>query len=506
MKTPMPGKHPYEVSPRINGEELASAHGATYERENPADTREIVAVTREASVDVVGEAVAAARAAFDGDRAPWLDNPNRRRQVLLDTAQLLRDNTEALAQMMSLEIGMPIRMSRPHIAAAAEVFDFYAGYVGKDYGESMQLPNGSVIDMRREPVGVVGIIVPWNFPFKQAARKLAPALAVGCTTVIKPSPYTNASTLWLVRLLEAAGVPAGVVNFVPGAKPEIGAALTSHPGVDKISFTGSTYIGTLVQKAASDTVKRVSLELGGKNPCLVFHDADLAAAANGLTYGMFLNSGQACGSVSRLLVDERIHDEFVERVTTILGGLRVGRPQDEATSFGPVVSQAQHDTVMGFIDRAHAAGMDFRYGGAEVHGPGCDHGYFIGPTIVDRVPPDHELAQQEVFGPVLAILTFSTEEEAIALANNTQFGLTAAIWTADHPRALRVARRVRAGTIWINDNYQQNVEGIWGGFKTSGIGRELGPHGLLDMTEVKEVYTDGTGATMKPHYLQVLNG
>lgn len=506
MKTPMPSRQPFEVAPRVNGEELTTAHGELYHRENPADTRQIVSVTREASVADVGEAVAAARAAFDGDRAPWLDNPARRRQVLLDTAKLLRENTEALAQLMCLEIGMPIRMSRPHIGAAADVFDFYAGYVGKDYGESLQLPDGSVIDMRREPVGVVGIIVPWNFPFKQAARKLAPALAVGCTTVVKPSPYTNASTLWLVRLLEAAGAPAGTVNFVPGAKPEAGAALTSLPGVDKVSFTGSTHVGALVQQAASATIKRVSLELGGKNPCLVFADADLAAAANGTAYGMFLNSGQACGSVSRLLVDERVHDEFVERVQTIVTGLPVGRPQDEATSMGPVVSKAQHDMVMGFIDRAHAEGLDFRCGGAQLHGPDYDNGYYIAPTIVDNVPPDHELAQHEVFGPVLAVTPFKDQEEAVKLANDTEFGLTAAIWTKDHPKALQVARRVRAGTIWINDNYQQNPEGIWGGFKASGLGRELGPHGLWDMTEVKEVYTDGTGAAMKPAFRQVLNG
>jgi betaine-aldehyde dehydrogenase len=323
MSTPRPDQLPYRVAPHIGGESRAVGT-STYERENPADVREIVSVTAESGVSDVDDAVAAARAVFDGDTASWVDDHALRRRVLIGTAELLRENAENLAQMMCLEIGMPIRMSRPHIAAAAEVFDFYAGYVGKTYGESIQLANGSVIDTLREPVGVVGIIVPWNFPFKQAARKLAPALAVGCTTVVKPSPYTNACTLELVRLMEAAGAPPGVCNLIPGASPEIGSALTAHPGVDKISFTGSTRVGIMVQQSASATVKRVGLELGGKNAAVVFGDADLAAAANGVTYGMFLNSGQACGSVSRLVVEESVHDELVARMVSILAGLRLG--------------------------------------------------------------------------------------------------------------------------------------------------------------------------------------
>lgn len=504
--TPTPDAIPYRVHLHIDGETRAAGAGGVYERENPADVRQTVTIADEASVAEVGEAVEAARNAFDGDPRVWVGDPAKRRAVLLDTARQLRENTESLAQMMCLEIGMPIRMSRPHIAATADVFEFYAGYVGKEYGESLQLPNGSMIDVIREPVGVVGVIVPWNFPFKQAARKLAPALAVGCTTVVKPSPYTNASTFELVRMLVEAGAPPGVVNFTPGSRPEIGAELTVRPGVDKISFTGSTHVGVLVQKAASDTCKRVSLELGGKNPFLLFDDADLDAAANGLVYGMFINSGQACGSVSRLIVHASVRDQFLERVTSILDGLRVGRPQDDTTSFGPVVSKAQEDVVMGFLDRARARGMTFLHGGGRPSGAGLENGYFIDPTVIVDVAPDDELAQHEVFGPVLAVLTFDEEEEAIAIANGTDYGLTAAIWTSDHARGLRVARRVQAGTIWINDNYQQNPEGIWGGYKMSGTGRELGPHGLTDMTEVKEIYSDATGLTMKPHYLQVLNG
>ena len=506
MATPGPTQLPYRVSPVIAGESITDAASrSSYRRENPADVHQIVTDTVEASLADVRAAVQAARDIFDGPPANWTQNTQLRRQVLLETGRLLRENTEALAQMMCLEIGMPIRLSRPHISAAADVFEFYAGYVGKSYGSAIQLPDGSMIDMLREPVGVVGIIVPWNFPFKQAARKLAPALAVGCTVVVKPSPYTNACTQELIRILAAAGAPDGVANFVPGASPEIGAALTADPGVDKISFTGSTGVGVMVQKSASDTLKRTSLELGGKNPCLVFEDADLAAAANGLTFGMFLNSGQACGSVSRLIVHRSVHDELLTRVEEILAGLRLGSPQDSATSFGPVVAKSQQERILGFLDRARADGLSIRIGGGVPAGAAYSNCYFVEPTIVDDVPPTHELAQDEVFGPVLAVLQFETDDEAVALANDTAFGLTAAIWTTDHARGLRVARRVRAGTIWINDNYQQNPEGIWGGYKMSGTGRELSPHGLYDMTEVKEIYSDGTGLAMKPLYRQVLN-
>lgn len=501
---PAPDSTPFQVAPRIAGEALGRGSRTVAERENPADAASTVTVTVEASVEDVGSAVAAARAAFEAGLGGWAENHALRRHVLLRSADLLRADAERLARMMVLEIGMPISMSRPHIAAAAEVMEYYAAYAGAPQGESVTLPGDSVIDTVREPVGVVGVIVPWNFPFKQAARKLAPAIAVGCTTVVKPSPYTNACTLELIRIIEEAGAPPGVVNLVPGTAPEIGAALAAHPGVNKISFTGSTRVGVLVLQAAAATVKRVSLELGGKNPAVVLDDADLEAAANGTAYGMFLNSGQACGSVSRLLVHESVHGELVGRLEDLVAGMRLGDPASEHTSLGPLVSTAQEQTVLGFIERARRTGLDVRCGGTKAGGD-LSGGYFVEPTIVDDVPADHELAQHEVFGPVLAITPFASDEEAVTLANGTDYGLTAAVWSRDHARALRVAHRIDAGTVWINDNYQQNVEGIWGGYKRSGLGRELGVHGLLDMTEVKEIYSDGTGAVMKPHYRQVLH-
>ena len=496
---------PYRVQLHVDGTTRPSSSGATFEREDPADARDVVTVSDESTVDDVRDAVAAARRVFDGDPALWVGDPALRRRVLLGTAAKIRENAQPLAEMVSFEVGMPMRQAHPHVAAAADVFDFYAGYVGKTYGETMQLPNGSLISLLREPVGVVGMIVPWNFPLTQAARKLAPALAVGCTTVVKPSPYTCASTYELVRYLTEAGAPPGVVNFVPGAAPEIGGELAAHPDVDKLSFTGSTRVGVIVQQAAADSMKRVSLELGGKNPFLLFADANLEAAANGLVYGMFRNSGQACGAVTRLLVHESIHAAFVERVVAKVRTLRIGAPREASTALGPVVSAAQEKVILGYLERARAAGQRIVLGGEKLDGPAWRNGYFIAPTIVDDVAPDSDLAQHEVFGPVLSVLPFRDEDEAVGIANGTSYGLTAAIWTADAPRALRVTRRLRAGTIWHNDTYQQNVEGIWGGFKKSGTGRELGPHGIADMTEVKELYTDGTGLVVKPHYAQVLD-
>jgi len=500
-----PNPRPYRVHLHVGGETRTCSRGGTYEREDPADARDVVTVTDEGTVEEMREAIAAARSAFDGPPALWVANDALRRRVLIDTAARIRAGADALAEMVSFEVGMPMRQARPHVAAAADVFDFYAGYVGKSYGETMQLASGSLISLLREPVGVVGMIVPWNFPLTQAARKLAPALAVGCTAVVKPSPYTCASTFELVRFLVESGAPAGVINFVPGANAEIGGELAAHPDVDKLSFTGSTRVGVIVQQAAAASMKRVSLELGGKNPFLLFPDADLEAAANSLVFGMFRNSGQACGSVSRLVVHESVRDAFVARITSMVRRLAIGSPRDPRVALGPVVAAAQEKIILGFLERARQAGQHIVCGGEKLAGPAYEHGYFVAPTIVDGVAPDSELAQHEVFGPVLSVIPFRDEDEAIAIANGTPYGLTAAIWTSDATRALRVSRRVRAGTIWHNDTYQQSPEGIWGGFKMSGTGRELGPHGIADMTEVKELYTDGTGLRMKPHYAQVLD-
>src|SRR5229473_3090557 len=424
----------------VNGEEGKAASGRQFKRENPADVREVATIAEQGTLEDARAAIDAARAAFDGNVDNWIYNYKLREQALFGTARLIRDNADRLARVVSLEVGMPIRQAVPHIAAAADIFDFYGGLAGKLYGESFTLPSGSMINLVKEPVGVVGMITPWNFPLTQTARKVAPAVAAGCTIVIKPASYTPAATYELVKLMHQTGLPKGVLNLVPGPGNVVGSEIIANKKVDKISFTGETGTGKMIGAQAGMEVKRVSLELGGKAPYLIFDDADVEGASRAALFGMFRNAGQACGATTRLLVQEGIHDQ-------------------------------------------------------------C---YYMEPTIFDGVDNASKLGQEEIFGPVVTVTAFRDEREAVDLANAVDFGLVAGVWSADYPRAMRVARRIRAGTVWIWDNYAQPVEGIWGGYKQSGMGRELGYHGLNDFLEVKQIFTDGTGLAMKPPYGQVI--
>lgn len=504
MKTLMDLKLPLHTPLFIDGSEGTSSGGGTLLRENPARSAEIVTISQEGSVADAHAAIAAARYAFDHNIKGWVTDARQREQVLRRTAQLVREEAQRLAQMVSLEVGMPIRQAGPHVMATADIFDFYAGYATKLYGEAMSLANGSFINLLREPVGVVGMILPWNFPLTQAARKIAPALAVGCTAVVKPSGYTSASTYALVQLLHRAGAPDGVLNLVSGHGGTVGQALVDHPHIDKLSFTGSTDNGKRILQRATANLKRVSLELGGKNPCIVFADADLDAAAQGTVFGMFRNAGQACGAVSRLLVQREVRDEFLSRLVDVMRRLRVGAPGDAGTDMGPVISRSQEQSILGYIEEAKQQGFRLLAGGGKLESPEHNGGYFIAPTLFDDVTPESRLAREEVFGPVLAAMPFSDEDEAVRLANDSPFGLTASVWTQSQARSLRVARRIQAGTVWLNDAYTQPVEGIWGGYKQSGLGRELGPYGVEDFVEIKQIYIDGTGATHKAHYAQVI--
>jgi len=378
-----------------------------------------------------------------------------------------------------------MRQAVPHIAAAADIFDFYGGLAGKLYGESFTLPSGSTINLVKEPVGVVGMITPWNFPLTQTARKVAPAIAAGCTIVIKPASYTPAATYELVKLMHQTGLPKGVLNLVPGPGNIVGSEIITNKKVDKISFTGETSTGKMIGAQAGMEVKRVSLELGGKAPYVIFDDADVEAAARAAIFGMFRNAGQACGATTRLLIE-------------------VGHPSKPSTDMGPLISSSQERVVQDYIKIGLDAGFDLVTGGHKLSGDEYDHGYYVEPTIFDRVDNASKLGQEEIFGPVVAVTTFRDEDEAVELANAVDFGLVAGVWSADYPRAMRVARRIRAGTVWIWDNYAQPVEGIWGGYKQSGMGRELGYHGLNDFLEVKQIFTDGTGLAMKPPYRQVI--
>ena len=488
----------------INGEEGPADGGQEFQRENPADTRQVATAAAQGSQVDIRAAIDAAREAFDNNVSNWTYNYKLREQVLFRTAQLLRDNSSRLAQVVSLEVGMPMRQAVPHVAAAADIFDFYAGLAGKLYGESFTLPSGSMINLVKEPIGVVGLITPWNFPLTQTARKVAPALAVGCTIVVKPASYTPAASYELVKLMHQTGLPAGVLNLVSGPGSTIGAEIVSSQKVDKISFTGETGTGKAIAAQAAQDIKRISLELGGKAPHVVFDDADVEGASRAAVFGMFRNAGQACGATTRLLLQEGIHDQVLARVAVLSQNIEVGNPSSQSTDMGPLISSSQELVVQEFIKFGLDAGFELVTGGHKLQGDGYDHGYYVEPTIFDGVDNSSKLGQEEIFGPVVAVTTFKDEEEAVHLANAVDFGLVAGVWSADYPRAMRVARQIRAGTVWIWDNYAQPVEGIWGGYKQSGIGRELGYHGLDDFIELKQIFTDGTGLTSKPSYGQVI--
>ena len=495
---------PLSCSFFINGEEGKPAGDNWFQRENPADTRQIATLAAQGALEDMRAAVDAARSAFDSNVDNWIYNYKLREEVLFNTAHLVRQNADRLAQVVSVEVGMPMRQAIPHVSAAADIFEFYGGLAGKLYGESFTLPSGSMINLIKEPVGVVGLITPWNFPLTQTARKVAPALAAGCTLVIKPASYTPAAGYELVKLLHQTRLPAGVINFVSGPGNVIGSEMVANSKVDKISFTGETGTGKLIAAQAAMQVKRISLELGGKAPFVVFDDADVEAAARAAIFGMFRNAGQACGATTRLLLHERIHDRFLSRVVELTGKIDVGHPADQSTDLGPLISSSQEKIVLDYIKLGQDSGFDLVAGGGKLTGEEYDHGYYVEPTIFDRVENSSSISQEEIFGPVVTVTTFQEEDEAIQLANAVDYGLVAGVWSADYPRALRVARRVRAGTVWIWDNYAQPVEGIWGGFKQSGIGRELGYHGLNDFLEVKQIFTDGTGLVAKPAYGQLI--
>src|SRR5262247_1846649 len=420
----------------VDGEEGKAASGRQFARENPANVREVATVAEEGTQEDARAAIDAARTAFDSNAGNWIYNGKVREQSLFRTARLMRDNADRLARVVSLEVGMPIRQAVPHIAAAADIFEFYAGLAGKLYGESFTLPSGSVINLVKEPVGVVGMITPWNFPLTQTARKVAPALAAGCTIVIKPASYTPAATYELVKLIQETSIPRGVLNLVPGPGNVVGAEIIASKKVDKISFTGETATGKRIGAQAGMEVKRVSLELGGKAPYLIFDDADVEAAARAAIFGMFRNAGQACGATTRLLVQEGIHERFLARVVELTRKIEVGDPSERSTDMGPLISSNQEKVVQEFIQYGLDKGFKLVTGGHKLSGDVYDHGYYVEPTIFDRVDNSSRLGQEEIFGPLVTATTFKSEGEAIELANAVDFGLVAGVWTRDYPRAM----------------------------------------------------------------------
>jgi len=470
----------------IGGEWQDASSGRTFTSFNPT-TGEPLAEVAEGGAEDIDRAVAAARQAFEDSE--WSRTSARDRgRMLYRIADGIEARADELARLETLDNGKPVREARMiDIKEAIDCFRYYAGWADKIDGEVIPVPGPYLNYTRREPVGVCGQIIPWNYPLQMAAWKVAPALACGNTVVLKPAEQTPMTALELARIAQEAGLPAGVLNVVPGMGETAGAALVAHRDVDKIAFTGSTEVGRIIQREAAATLKRVSLELGGKSPNIVFADADLDAAVKGATMAIFYNAGQACTAGSRLLVEESIREEFVAKLRERAAKIQPGDPLDPKTRLGPLVSQAQLDRVQGYIEKGRAEGAELVLGGEPVTGNG-GKGYFVGPTIFDRVRPEMTIAREEIFGPVLTVLPFGDAEEAIRLAHDTEYGLAAAVWTRDVGKAHRTAHRLRAGTVWINTYHNLDTGSPFGGYKQSGYGRELGKYALDLYTQVKSVW------------------
>ena len=467
----------------INNRWIPSESGKTFATINPATGEEICEIAEADAADVE-KAVKAARAAFD--RGPWRKmQASDRGRMMHRLADLIEKHGDELAALESLDNGKPVSVAKAvDVGATVACFRYFAGWADKVHGKTIPIDGDYFCYTRHEPVGVVGQIIPWNFPMLMLAWKLAPALATGNTVVMKPAEQTPLSALRIGELIVEAGFPEGVVNLLPGFGPTAGAAIARHMDVDKVAFTGSTEVGHLIMEAAAKSnLKRVTLELGGKSPNIVFADTDLDDAVEGAHFGLFFNHGQCCCAGSRVFVEEKIYDQFVEKSGARARNRTVGDPFDPATEQGPQVDQSQFDKVMGYIDSGRKEGAKLVCGGERVG----DRGYFIQPTVFADVQDDMKIAKEEIFGPVMSVIPFKTVDEVVARANRTEYGLAAAVWTHDIKKAHSIADSIRAGTVWVNCYNVLDPRAPFGGFKQSGIGRELGEYGLQQYTEVKTV-------------------
>jgi aldehyde dehydrogenase (NAD+) len=470
----------------IGGKWQDSVSGKTFPTLNPA-TGETICQVAEGDKADVDLAVKAARKAFEEGPWPRMSAAERGR-LLNKLADLIEDKKDELAQLESLDNGKPLKDSlAADLPLTIKCYRYYAGWADKIHGKTIPVEGDFFCYTRHEPVGVVGQIIPWNFPLLMQAWKWGPALATGCTIVLKPAEQTPLTALRVAALAQEAGIPDGVVNVVPGYGPTAGAAVSGHMDIDKVAFTGEYTTGQIIMEAAAKSnLKRITLELGGKSPNIVLADADLDAAVEGAYFGLFFNQGQCCCAGSRLFVEDKVHDQFVDKMLKKAKGRKVGDPFDPETEQGPQVSQEQFDRVMGFIKQGQKEGAKMLCGGNRVG----KQGYFIEPTVFTDVKDDMKIAKDEIFGPVMNILRFKSIDEVVARGNKTYFGLAAAVWTRDITKAHRLARSLKAGTVWINCYDIFDAAAPFGGFKMSGIGRELGEYALANYTEVKTVYVN----------------
>ncbi len=471
----------------IDGKAVPAALGETYDVLNPADGK-VLAKVAQGGLEDVDAAVRAAAAAAQG---PWGRMSARARgKVMFEIARLIRENSEELALLETRNAGKPLADARDEMGLAADVIEYYAGAANKHFGETIPVGAAGLDFTLREPVGVCALIVPWNFPLVIATWKLGPALACGNTMVLKPAAETPLTALRLAQLCAEAGLPDGVLNVVPGPGPGCGSALVEHPLVRKVSFTGSTPVGVGIMKAAADSLKRVSLELGGKSPNIVFDDADLDLAVEKSVWSVFGNAGQDCCARTRALVHRKIYDKFVSAFVARTKKIVVGLPEKKGTQVGPLISNKQLERVCRYLDVGETEGAELLCGGRRLHGA-LSKGFFVSPAVFAQTAPEMQIVREEIFGPVVAFLPFKDEDDAVRLANDSSYGLSGSLWTRDVGRVIRMSRAIQTGVLSVNSSSSVHLEAPFGGYKSSGVGRELGLKALDLYSEVKNVFVSG---------------
>ena len=471
----------------VDGAFVAADSGRTFAVMNPA-TGEVMARVPEADAADVDKAVGAARRAFDD--GGWRDvTAQERGRILFRLAEQVRKDAKALAELETLNSGKPLAESEYDMNDVATCFEYYGGLATKLHGEVLNVPDNAMSLALREPLGVAAQIIPWNYPLLMAAWKIAPALCAGCSVVIKPAEQTPLTLLELARSFEACGVPKGVINVITGFGEPAGAPLVAHPRVDKIAFTGSVEVGKRIMRSAADTLKKVSLELGGKSPNIFFADADFESAVDGALFGVFVNQGEVCSAGSRVLIQRPIYKKMLDAMVEKAKRIKLGSGMDPATKMGPLVSKEQMERVMRYqeIGRKEAKVAS---GGGRPREAELQKGYFVEPTIFYDVDNSATIAREEIFGPVMSVIPFEDEKDALRIANDTPFGLAAAVWSRDIFKCFRMVKRLQAGIVWVNHMQPTYVEAPWGGYKMSGIGRELGPWGAEEYLQVKQVHVN----------------